>query len=228
MKVLVACESSGVVRDAFRKKGHEAWSCDLLPADDNTNSAYHIQGDVLTHDMGIRNQSWDLVIAHPPCTYLCCSGIHWMKERKKKTPELQEIERLRVKKREEDQKKAIQFFMEFTKLKCKWCIENPIGIMSTKYRKPDQIIQPYQFGHDASKSTCLWLHDLPKLLPTKEIPPRLVTDAKSGKTRKRWANQTDSGQNSLGPSCDRWKIRSKTYEGIAKAMAEQWGNEFKF
>ena len=223
MKVLVACESSGVVRDAFRKKGHDAWSCDILPADDNTDTTYHIQGDVLTHDMGIRNPRWDLVIAHPPCTYLCCSGIHWMKEKEKKTPEEQEIERLRVKKREEDQKKAIEFFMEFTKLKCKWCIENPMGIMSTKYRPPDQYIQPYQFGHDASKKTGLWLHGLPKLIPTKEIPPRLVTDAKIGKTRKRWANQSPSGANRLGPSSDRSKIRSKTYEGIAKAMAEQWG-----
>ena len=148
-----------------------------------------------------------------------------MKQRPKKNPELQEMEKLRVKKREEDQQKAIEFFMQFTKLKCKWCIENPIGIMSTKYRPPDQYIQPYQFGDNASKKTGLWLNGLPALIPTKEIAPRLVTDAKTGKVRKRWANQTDSGQNRLGPSCDRWKIRSKTYEGIAKAMAEQWGKK---
>jgi len=221
MKVLIACESSGVVRDAFRKLGHDAWSCDLLPADKNTDSKYHIQGDVLIHEMGIHNPKWDLIIAHPPCTYLCSSGVHWMKERKKKTKEKQELEKQRVEKRRVDTEKAIHFFKEFTKLKCKWCIENPIGIMSTIYRKPDIIIQPYQFGHNASKRTCLWLNKLPKLKHTKYIEPRLVKI--SGKVMKRWGNQTDSGQNRLGPSSERWKIRSKTYEGIANAMAEQWG-----
>ena len=215
MKILVACESSGVVREAFRKKGHQAWSCDLLPADDG--STYHIQGNVLNY----LNNDWDLIIAHPPCTYLCGSGIHWLKERDKKSVQAQKKEKERVKKRKIDTDIGIKFFMAFTTLTCKWCIENPIGIMSTRYRKPDQIIQPYNFGHNASKRTCFWLNNLPPLKKTIYIEPRKV-EYKS-KIRNRWANQTDSGQNALPPSKDRWKIRSKTYKGIAEAMAEQWG-----
>jgi hypothetical protein len=220
MKVLVACESSGTVREAFRRMGHDAWSCDLLPADDK--SQYHIQDDVLN----IIQKPWDLVIAHPPCTYLCGSGIHWLKARKKNTIELQEKEIRRVEKRKADTEIAKSFFMQFTKLKCKWCIENPIGIMSRHYRKPNQIIQPYQFGHNASKRTCLWLNGLPALTHTAYVEPRLVKN--KGKVRKRWDNQTDSGQNKLAPSKDRWKIRSKTYEGVADAMAKQWSKEVKF
>ncbi len=196
MKVLIACESSGTVREAFRKRGHDAWSCDLLPADKCSN--YHIQGDVLRHlDLG-----WDLVIAHPPCTYLCSSGIHWNKRRPERAGQTEQ---------------AKAFFMRFIDLDCMWAIENPIGIMSTHYRKPDQIVQPYQFGHDASKATCLWFNGLPRLKPTKLIEPRIVDG------KKRWSNQTDSGQNKLPPRKDRWKIRSKTYQGIADAMAKQWG-----
>ena len=215
MKVLVACESSGIVRNAFRNKGHEAWSCDLLPADDD--SEFHIKGDVLDYLEG----EWDLIIAHPPCTYLCSSGIHWLTERKKKTKIEQQKEKERVKKRNIDMDNAKDFFMRFTKLKCKWCIENPIGIMSTIFKKPTQYIQPYNFGHNASKKTCLWLNKLPKLNKTKYINPRKVVY--KNKIMNRWANQTDSGQNKLPPSHDRWKIRSKTYEGIAIAMATQWG-----
>ena len=221
MKILVACESSGVVREAFRKKGHTAWSCDLLPADDG--SKFHLQGNVLDY-IGKNNllgDYWDLIIAHPPCTYLCGSGIHWLKERKKKTEEEQQKERERVQKRKIDTEKAKEFFTIFTKLNCAWCIENPIGIMSTQYRKPNQIIQPYNFGHDASKRTCLWLNKLPLLKNTKYVEPRKVEY--KDKIRNRWANQTDSGQNALPPSKDRWKLRSKTYEGIGEAMAEQWG-----
>lgn len=196
MNVLIACEMSGRVREAFRKKGHNAFSCDLLP-DMNNEEGWHIQGDVLQRlEMG-----WDLVIAHPPCTYLSASGLHWNKRR----PE-----------RAAFTKEAAEFFMKFVQSAPKWCIENPIGCMSTLYRRPNQIIQPWQFGEDASKSTCLW-HNLPSLEPTKLVEPRLVDG------KKRWANQTNSGQNRLGPSEDRATIRSLTYQGIADAMAEQWG-----
>jgi hypothetical protein len=193
-RVLVACESSGIVRDEFVAAGCEAVSCDLLESE---SCGPHIMGDARLY----LDLKWDLVIAHPPCTYLCSSGIHWNKRR----PE-----------RENLTKQALDFFLVFTKLKCCWAIENPIGIMSTHYRKPDQIIQPHQFGHDASKSTCLWLNGLPKLTATSKVNPRIV----DGKPR--WANQTDSGQNKLPPSEDRWRERSRTYVGIAKAMATQW------
>ena len=196
MWVLIACESSGTIRRAFRMYGHDAYSCDLLPADDD--NSHHIEDDAIKVARGRR---WDLVIAHPPCTYLCSSGLHWNKRRPERRAHTDE---------------AAAFFMQFTKLDCAWAIENPIGCMSTKYRKPDQIIQPHQFGHDASKSTCLWLRGLPPLVATKYVPPRII----DGKPR--WGNQTDSGQNRCAPSPDRWKIRSKTYPGIAEAMAHQW------
>lgn len=196
MLILIACESSGIVRDAFRKRGHEAYSCDLLPAD--TSPEHHLQKDALD---AIHDAPWQLVIAHPPCTYLCSSGLHW---------------NTRVEGRSEKTEQAAEFFMAFTRLKCQWAIENPIGCMSRRYRKPDQIIQPHQFGHDASKATCLWLHELPQLTPTEHIQPRIFQG------KRRWSNQTDSGQNRLPPSADRWKLRSKTYQGIADAMADQW------
>lgn len=196
MNVLVACELSGTVRDAFLQKGHNAWSCDLEPADDG--GLFHITGCALE---ALKAEDWDLVIAHPPCTYLSVSGLHWNKRR----PE-----------RAEQTQKAIEFFMKFTELKCNYAIENPICCISSYWRKPDQIIQPYEFGHDASKKTCLWLQGLPKLKPTKYIRPRYVGN------KKRWDNQTDSGQNKLAPSPDRAKLRSKTYQGIADAMADQW------
>lgn len=198
MRILVACEFSGVVREAFRRSGHDAWSCDLLPAEDN--SPYHFQCDILN---GILTHGWDLMIAHPPCTYLTVSGLH----RNKKDPS-----------RNEKTEAALEFVQHLLNAPIdRIALENPIGAISTRIRKPDQIIQPYQFGHDASKRTCLWLKGLPTLLPTKYVEPRLV----DGKPR--WANQTDSGQNRLGPSPDRWKLRSITYEGIAAAMADQWG-----
>lgn len=199
MRVLVACEFSGVVREAFRAKGHDAWSCDLLPADDSQE--YHLQGDVLVV-LG-RDSNWDLMIAHPPCTYLSVSGLHWNKRR----PERAKLT--------ED---AIDFVRTLLTAPIpRIALENPIGVISTRIRKPDQIIQPYQFGHNASKSTCLWLANLPQLRHTELVEPRLVNG------KKRWANQTDSGQNRLGPSEDRWKKRSVTYQGIADAMASQWG-----
>lgn len=196
MRVLVACESSGVVRDAFRAQGHFAMSCDLLSAE---QPGPHHQGDV----RGLLSQDWDLLIAHPPCTYLSVSGMHWT------------TRGLRDPKLTEDALDLVQLFMDAPIERI--AIENPVSIISSRIRKPDQIIQPYQFGHDASKKTCLWLKNLPLLRPTEMVEPRMV----NGKPR--WANQTDSGQNKLPPSKDRWKIRSKTYTGIAQAMANQWG-----
>jgi len=190
MKILIACEYSGRVREAFRKLGHDAWSCDLMPSDDN--SAYHIQGDVLV----VLGDGWDLMIAHPPCTHLAVSGARWFKDKA-----VQQAE-------------ALEFVRQLldAPIKC-IALENPVSIISSKVRKPTQVIQPWMFGHDASKSTCLWLKNLPKLKPTKII------------TKSRYANQTPSGQNKLGPSPDRWKLRSETYQGIADAMADQWGTK---
>jgi len=196
MRVLVACEYSGTVRNAFIRAGHYALSCDLLPSDSPIGD--HYQGNVLD----ILDHGWDLMIAHPPCTYLCSSGLHWNKripDRAQKTEEALEF---------------VQLLLDAPIPKI--ALENPIGCISTRIRKPDQTIQPYQFGDDASKSTCLWLKGLPPLRPTKFVEPRVV----NGKPR--WANQTDSGQNRLPPSADRWKIRSETYVGIAEAMVAQW------
>lgn len=196
MRVLVACEYSGRVRDAFAAMGHDAMSCDLLP----TNApGEHYQGDIFN----IIDDGWDLMIAHPPCTYLCSSGLHWNK---------------RIDGRQALTDEALAFVKRLLDAPIeRIALENPIGCISSQIRKPDQTIQPYQFGHDASKSTCLWLKNLPVLKPTKLIAPRIVDG------KKRWANQTDSGQNKLPPSADRWKIRSETYQGIADAMAAQWG-----
>ena len=183
MKVLVACEESQEVCKAFRAVGHEAYSCDIQPCSGG-HPEWHIQDDVLKHLDG-----WDLVIAHPPCTDLAVSGARWFKEKHESGV----------------QQKSIEFFMEFTRLSCAWAIENPVGIMSTIYRKPDQIIQPWMFGHGEQKATCLWLHDLPKLNPTNVV---------EGREQRIWK---------MAPSIDRAKMRSKTFPGIAKAMAEQWG-----
>lgn len=198
MRVLVACEYSGRVREAFRKRGHEAFSCDLLESEDN--SPYHIQGDVLE----LLKEPWDLMIAHPPCTYLASSGLHWNH---------------RVPGRAEKTEESLEFVRKLLGSGIpRIALENPKGCISTRIRKPDQTIQPYQFGDDASKSTCLWLVNLPLLVPTNYVPPRIV----DGKPR--WSNQTDSGQNKLTPSVDRWKERSRTYSGIAEAFANQWSN----
>lgn len=196
MRVLVACEYSGRVRDAFRALGHEAWSCDLLPTD---VAGPHYQGSVTD----ILADGWDLMVAHPPCTYLSVSGMHWT------------ARGLRDPKLTEDALDFVRLLLAAPIERI--ALENPVSVISSRIRKPDQVIQPYQFGHDASKKTCLWLKNLPVLRPTSFVEPRVV----NGKDR--WGNQTDSGQNVLGPSDDRWKERSKTYEGIAKAMAEQWG-----
>lgn len=214
MRVLIACESSGVSRDAFRELGHQAYSCDLLPADEGTDPTYHYQCDVRE----ILSENWDLLIAHPSCTYLSGSGWHWVTRGRIEADGRPRIEHV---------EEALAFAKIFiggkeTEHIPKVVAENPIGKLSTLIRKPDQIIQPYQFGEDASKATCLWIKGLPKLVPTLYVPPRLVEW--NGKTVRRWANQTDSGQNVLPPSDDRWKIRSKTYLGIADAFAHQWGN----
>lgn len=198
MRVLVACEYSGRVREAFRKRGHEAFSCDLLPSEDD--SPFHIQGDCLE----LLKEPWDLMIAHPPCTYLAASGLHWNH---------------RVPGRAEKTEESLEFVRRLLESGIPHiALENPKGCISTRIRKPDQTIQPYHFGDDASKATCLWLVNLPLLKPTQYVEPRLV----DGKPR--WANQTDSGQNKLTPSEDRWKERSRTYPGIAEAFASQWRN----
>lgn len=191
MRCLIACEYSGRVREAFRRRGHDAWSCDLLDAEDG--SPHHIKGDV----MALLGRGWDLMVAHPPCTYLSVSGMHWT------------TRGLRDRKLTDD---AIAFFLALARAPIpRIAIENPVCVMSTVWREPDQIIQPWQFGEDASKATCLWLKGLPLLRPTKIL------------RKHRYANQTESGQNKLPPSEDRWKERSRTFEGIADAFAAQWG-----
>lgn len=254
MRVLVACEYSGTVRDAFLRQGHDAMSCDLLPTD---VPGPHYQGDVAD----IINDGWDMMIAHPPCTYLCSSGLHWNKRRPERAAQTEE---------------ALQFVQFLLSANIpKIALENPIGCISTGIRKQDQVIQPWQFGDNASKRTALWLKGLPKLQvnianvvppagwervmaaiemqecpmcgepycerheehyadcacigPHEESITERTIDGVLFGTRLHpaphpvWANQTPSGQNKLGPSADRWKLRSTTYKGIAKAMAVQWG-----
>ena len=196
MRVLVACEESQTVAREFRKLGHEAYSCDIESCS-GEHKEWHLQQDVIP----LLKEDWDLIIAFPPCTHLAVSGARYFKE-----------------KREDGrQQKAVDFFMEFANASCeKIAIENPVGIMSTIWRKPDQIIQPWQFGHPESKKTCLWLKGLPLLKPTNIL---------SMPEKGYWDNQTPSGQNKLGPSPQRAMVRSRTYEGIGKAMAEQWGGQ---
>jgi hypothetical protein len=198
VKVLVACEYSGAVRDAFIRAGHEAVSCDLLPTD---VAGPHYQGDV----RDVLGDGWDLMVAHPPCTYLSVSGMHWTR-RGLRDPQLTE-----------DALTFVRLLMDAPIARI--AVENPVSVISSRIRKPDQIVQPWMFGHDASKKTCLWLKGLERLTPTNIVEPRIVNG------RKRWGNQTDGGQNKLPPSADRWKIRSETYSGIAAAMATQWGGE---
>jgi len=197
VRVLVACEYSGIVRDAFTAKGHHAVSCDLLPSE---KPGLHFQQDVIP----LLAENWDLLIAHPSCTYLCSSGLHWNK---------------RVPGRAELTEQALDFVRLLLSAPIRRiAIENPIGRINTAIRSPDQYIQPYEYGHDASKRTGLWLKNLPPLRPTAFVEPRII----DGKPR--WANQCDSGQNKLGPSPDRWRERARTYQGWADAMANQWSN----
>ena len=192
MRVLVACEYSGAVRDSFLVMGHDAISCDLLPTD---VPGPHYQGDVFD----IIDDGFDLMVAHPPCTLLCVSGLHWNNRGRG----------------HQGTADALVFFKRLLDVDIPMiAVENPIGIASTKIRPADQTIQPWQYGHPESKATQLWLKGLPILRPT-----NILKQPESG----RWDNQTASGQNNLPPSKDRWKIRSATYKGIAQAMAQQWG-----
>ncbi len=184
MNVLIACEFSGVVRRAFRDRGHDAWSCDLLPAEDGDK--HHFQGDVRSH---LNGPLWHLLIAHPPCTHLAVSGARWFKDKR------------------QEQAEALEFVRELLNAGItRIALENPISIISSRIRKPDQIIQPWQFGHGEIKATCLWLKNLPALVPTN------IVEGRTARVHRE------------PPSPDRWKNRSRTMEGIAAAMAEQWGN----
>ena len=192
MRILIACEYSGIVRDAFLAKGHDAWSCDILPTE---SPGPHYQCDVLT----ILDKNWDMMIAHPPCTHLSSSGAKHFPQKIK----------------DGRQKAALNFVKRlFECVIPKIAIENPVGIISTIIRKPDQIIQPWQFGDMAQKTTCLWLHNLPKLTPTKIVDKGEFYISPSGKKLPKW--YCDGGK-------DRQKNRSKTFPGIARAMADQWG-----
>lgn len=183
LRVLVACEFSGVVRRAFRALGHDAWSCDLLPAEDGSRN--HFTGDI-RH--AIDWIGWDLMIAHPPCTHLAVSGARWFKDKRQEQAEALDFVRL----------------LMDAPIDC-IAIENPISIISSRIRKPDQIIQPWQFGHGETKATCLWLKNLPPLVPTN------IVEGREARVHK------------MPPGPDRWKERSRTFEGIALAMAQQWG-----
>jgi site-specific DNA-cytosine methylase len=182
MRVLIACEYSGIVRDAFAALGYDAWSCDLLPTERLGN---HINGDVLQH----LHRNWDLMIAHPPCTHLAVSGARWFKDKQR------------------EQALSLDFVRRLMDAPIpRIAIENPISIISSHIRKPDQIIQPWQFGHGETKATCLWLKNLPKLVPTN------IVEGREARIHK------------MPPGPDRWKDRSRTYQGIATAMASQWSN----
>lgn len=186
MRVLVACEFSGTVRDAFLKRGHDAWSCDLLPSE--KGGSRHYQADIM--DVLRYTQKWDLMIAHPPCTHLAVSGARWFKEKR------------------EEQEAALSFVRALMDAPVeRIAIENPISIISSRIRKPDQIIQPWQFGHGETKATCLWLKGLPLLRPS------WIVDGRTARVHR------------MPPGPDRWKERSRTFEGIAEAMATQWGIE---
>ena len=203
MKVLIACEESQRVCFEFRKLGAEAYSCDIQDCSGG-HPEWHIKGDVIP----LLNKKWDLIIAHPPCTYLTVTGNRWFN-----IARYGEVAIQRIKYREE----AAEFFMKFVNAQCSHiAIENPVGYMSSYYRKPDQIIQPYFWGDPAKKTTCLWLKNLPKLLPTKIVEPIYVT-YKNGKHDNPWHVNTINLS-----SEERAKERSKTFPGIAKAMAEQW------
>lgn len=195
MRVLVACEESGVVREAFRNNGHDAYSCDILES--SHPSPYHIQGDVSK----ILDDGWDLIVAHPPCTHLAVSGARWFPEKIKNGT----------------QQAAIDFALMLWGSSCqKLALENPVSILSTVIRKPDQIIQPWMFGHEATKTTCLWLKGLPPLIPTQIVGKGESKVFSSGRKMQSWYN--------LPPSPNRAKLRSKTFYGIAQAMADQWGS----
>lgn len=208
MKVLIACEESQRVCIAFRNKGHEAYSCDIQECSGG-HPEWHIQDDVLKY----LDENWDLIIAHPPCTYLTVAANKYYNSEKYGAKAVE---------RQKAREKAVDFFMHFTTLNCeKVAIENPIGVMSTRYKKPTQIIQPYQFGHAERKATCLWLKGLPLLKPTNIVEPDIIKH-KSGRTDSRLHFETLKL-----PREERARLRSKTFQGIAEAIAEQWGSEVK-
>ncbi len=186
MRVLIACEFSGITREMFRKYGHDAYSCDLLDTE-TRDKTYHLKGDVRDFKHHPDGGPWDLMVAFPPCTYLAVSGARWFKDRA------------------EEQEDAIAFIKELMDFPIdRIALENPIGVLSTKYRKPDQIVQPYQFGHGETKATCLWLKNLPLLKPTRNVKGRVP--------KVHWES----------PGPNRWKNRSRTKKGLARAMAKQW------
>lgn len=193
-RCLIGCESSGRVRDAFAALGWDAWSCDMLQTD---SPGQHIQGDV----RDVLNQDWLLAVFHPPCTYLCSSGMHWT------------VRGLRDPKLTEDALDFVRLLLDSSIKHI--ALENPVGCISTRIRKPDCSFQPWEHGHPESKKTCLWLKNLPLLCPTNILPLPPIG---------RWENQCQGGQNKLAPSPDRWKLRSATYPGVALAMAKQWSN----
>lgn len=199
MKILLACEESGAVRDAMIRKGHDAWSCDILP----TRGEF-IDNHLMTDIRNVLDDKWDMIIAFPPCTHLAVSGAAWFEEKRK----------------DGRQQEGVDFFMLFAEHSClKIAIENPVGIMSTVYRKPDQIIQPYEFGEPFSKKTCLWLKGLSLLKPTKLVEQGERITFKSGKSMPKWYSDAFR----LPPK-ERSIARSRTFQGIADAMAEQWGS----
>lgn len=204
-KVLIACEESQAVTKEFRALGHEAYSCDILPCSGG-HPEWHLQTDVTE----LLNERWDMILAFPPCTYLTVTGNRWFN-----------VERYGAKaiQRHKDREEAIKFFMLFANADChRIAIENPVGIMSSEWRKPDCIIQPYQFGDPYEKKTCLWLKGLEPLRPTNIVEPPRRTEFKSGKTMPAWYAEAWKL-----PKEERAKLRSKTFPGIAKAMAKQWG-----
>lgn len=204
MRVLVACEFSQIVTRAFRERGHEAFSCDILPTEGNPE--WHIQDDIANHLKRKPHNWWDMMIAFPPCTHLCVSGARWFKDKIN------------------EQDKALEFVYMLMEADIdRICIENPVGVISTRIRRPDQIIQPYHFGDPFQKTTCIWLKNLPRLIPThydaplfdKKVDKGEFMVTRSGKRFAAWYN--------IGPGPNRQKIRSKTFPGIAAAMADQWG-----
>ena len=207
MKILVACEESQAVTKEFRRLGHEAYSCDIEPCSGGYPE-WHLQQDVTE----LLNQKWDMILAFPPCTYLTVTGNRWFNVQRYGEKAIQRIK---------DRKEAIKFFMMFANVDCeKVVIENPVGIMSTEWRKPDQITQPYEFGDPYEKKTCLWIKGLPKLIPVNQVEPPPRTQFESGKSMPTWYAEAWKL-----PKEERAKLRSKTFPGIAKAMAEQWGKE---
>jgi len=219
MRVLIGCESSAVVRDAFRAMGHDAYSCDLLPCEGDPR--WHFQCDVR---LLLKPGMWDLFIVHPDCTFLTNSAAWAYGD----GPYHQKVKpgTLVGADRRAQREIALAFVEEMLSAPVPYiALENPVGVIGTRIKPSSQYIQPHEYGEDASKKTGLWLSGLPNLKPTSDFPPRIVEWPKgSGKLVKRWGNQTDSGQNRLTPGDNRWQERSRTYQGWADAMAKQWGD----